>query len=143
MIPPDDSLQGDEAAFEEMAKLVAPEFSKREIVAAGKALAGSVPWDDDAYRVFQVAHNWREAFAYPMHRVRLELRGRISRNGGIGLTAARLRRMQSIRRKLRKGNLSLYQMQDIGGCRAILPDISKVNEIVSAYRDGFGRHNLH
>lgn len=103
-----------------MADFVKPEHSKSEVVSAGKALAGPIAYGPDAYQVFGIAHNWRAAFAFPMHAIRQDLRGKVRRGGGTGLTAARLKRMASIRRKLKSSQVSLYQMQDIAGCRAIL-----------------------
>jgi len=58
-----------------------------------------------------------------------------------GVTAARLKRMQSIRRKLRRIGLHLNQLQDLGGCRAILARISDVNALVGVLRDR-SRHEL-
>ena len=49
-----------------------------------------------------------------------------------GITAARLKRMHSIRRKLRRIGLNLSQLQDLGGCRAILPNMSSLGDLSDA-----------
>lgn len=60
-----------------------------------------------------------------------------------GITAARLKRMQAIRKKLRRPNfsLNLSQVQDLGGCRAILSSMDEVRALVGALRDR-SRHEL-
>ena len=52
-----------------------------------------------------------------------------------GDMASRAKRMQSIRRKLADTTLNLDQMQDLGGCRAILGDIDGVNRLVERIRE--------
>lgn len=125
-----------------MAEFELPNHSKSEIVAAGKMLRGNIilPVNEDALEAFRIAHNWRSSYALVMHRVRHELRGKVVRQGGHGLTAARLKRMTSIRRKLSKGNISLYQIQDIAGARAILPTMKDVERVTRYYLDGDTPH---
>jgi len=126
-----------------MAEFDEPKHSKREVVNAGKLLARNIyKVDDDVREAFKIAHNWRSAYAYPMHRLRHELRGKIARGGGKGITAGRLKRMISIRRKLSSGALSLYQMQDIAGVRAVLSSIDEVNRISGLFEDGATQHRL-
>lgn len=58
--------------------------------------------------------------------------------GGIsGDMAARPKRMESIRRKLRESSTKLDQMQDIAGCRAIMDDIAGVRELTWRLREKF------
>jgi hypothetical protein len=48
-----------------------------------------------------------------------------------GVSAARLKTMPSIRRKLRlKPRLELHTLQDLGGCRVILENMAEVNSLV-------------
>ena len=47
----------------------------------------------------------------------------------VGITAARLKRMQSIRKKLRIRPENLTQIQDLAGCRVIVPSIDDVKRI--------------
>jgi hypothetical protein len=111
-------------------------YLKREIVQSGKLLRETLPEaSDEVLQAFRVAHDWRAAHAYPMHRIRHELRGKIRRDGGSGLTAGRVKRMASIRRKLSSSPVSLYQMQDLAGIRAILPKILTVRNRVVGWRN--------
>ncbi|MCA1300717.1 RelA/SpoT domain-containing protein [Stappia indica] len=123
--------------------------SKREIVTAGKILQERLIEEKikiiekrrnmTVLEAFRIAHNWRDAHMRPLLRVRQELSGRIRRIEYGAVTAARMKRMASIRKKLQRP-LTLYQIQDIAGCRAILRSMKEVNKIVKFYRDGESRH---
>ncbi len=58
-----------------------------------------------------------------------------------GLTVARLKQMPSIRGKLRRIDSNLRQLQDLGGCRAVLPTIEDARALVSAMTEA-SRHAL-
>jgi hypothetical protein len=122
-------------AQDDMADLVAPEFSKRQVVEAGARLKGQYPQvSAELLEAFKIAHNWRACHILPMRHLRAELVGKVKKVGGDALTAARLKRMASIRAKLRRAPHNLYQMQDIGGCRAIVADQNAVNALLALYR---------
>ena len=107
-------------ADSDMAQYVEPLFSKREVVDAGKALAGNIPYGEEAIQVFRVAHNWRGV-------VRVLDASSTARTSGKG-SATWLCRTDGRSsetygfdpRKTKRGNLTLYRMQDIGGCRAMV-----------------------
>jgi hypothetical protein len=115
------------------------EYSMKAVVRAGDVIKDEVQWSEDRRRelleVFSIANNWREAHAYPMFRMRHELIGRMRGAKVPGLTVARLKRMPSIRKKLRKIPHKLNQIQDIAGCRAVLPSIADARRLVSHLRD--------
>lgn len=109
-------------------------FSKSQLVAAGKAVVGPNPEvTDDLIEALRVARAWREAHLEPMRRVRLSVAGRVRSVARGGISAGRLKRFQSIRRKLKSGRVSLYQMQDIAGARAIVPSMKHVERVTEAY----------
>lgn len=119
----------------------------RDVRRAGEALRGDLIWTDDTAEsireVFRVANNWRDSHAYPMNRMRYELGGQIRRcqiSGGI--TVARLKRMPSVRRKLRKISSHLNQIQDLAGCRAVLPTMDDVRSVIASLRTS-SKHELH
>jgi (p)ppGpp synthase/HD superfamily hydrolase len=58
-----------------------------------------------------------------MQSVRASVRSHMRRASIPGDMASRPKRMSSIRRKLADTTIKLDQMQDLGGCRAILNDI--------------------
>jgi Region found in RelA / SpoT proteins len=113
------------------------EYSGKAVIRAGKVIAGDLVWNDETEpkirEAFQIANSWRNSHAYPMHSVRSQVIWHMHKNGLQGTSAARLKRMQAIRRKLRREDISLHinQLQDLGGVRAILRSIAEVRELVS------------
>lgn len=121
------------------------DFDLNDVKQAGKAIAGDLPWTEDSapdvLRAFQIANNWRDAHAYPMRSIRLSVAWYMRALQIEGVTAARLKRMQAIRRKLRRLPLGLNKLQDLGGCRAILPTIEDVSLLVDVLKNRT-RHHL-
>lgn len=117
-------------------------FSKSQIVRAGKLVGGAhAEPTAELIEAFNTAHAWRAAHVQPMRLMRAEL-GRVARKlDGEALTAARLKRMSSIRKKL-KANRTLYQIQDISGCRAIMSSIADVRAVQAHFDGGGTRHEV-
>lgn len=123
-------------------ELEAPRFSKKAVERAGKLLRGRIEAVDDEVRdAFRVAHNWRNSHVLPMRRLRAELSYKAKRANPESVTAGRLKRMRSMRRKLARLPYTLYQMQDIAGCRAIVASIDDVQNMLASY-EREARHEL-
>jgi hypothetical protein len=91
--------------------------------------------DEEWGEAYLAVSNWRASHAYPLFSFYMTLRRRATKVHAQAVVAQRLKRMVSIFRKLRnKPDMKLSQMQDIGGCRAILPSISNVRELEEVYR---------
>lgn len=120
------------------------EFSMGAIDRAGRVLATEIPSEsvcDEAVRLaFKTAHNWRMAHAYPMIAERMRL-GHIATGGYV--TAGRVKRMTSIRKKLKRGSASLRGMQDLAGCRAVMPSVSECYRVYEAYRGDASQSRFH
>jgi hypothetical protein len=127
----------------ELMELEVQLYSKREISNAGKLLAGTIPAsamnDAEVRQAFKIAWNWRNSHILPMRKLRAELSRKAKLVNPLAVAAARPKRMKSIRLKL--DGRSLYDIQDIAGCRAIMPTIAEVRSVLSAYEDG-ARHVL-
>jgi hypothetical protein len=138
-----DSIVGsipDELVVRPVSEFPKFEYSMKDVLRAGEALAGDLIWapesEDRIREVFKIANSWRDSHAYPMRKLRYELIGKIRRAQIIGgQTAARLKRMLSIRSKLKRLPGKLNQMQDLAGCRAILPTMQDVNAVIECLRD--------
>ncbi|HYD26937.1 RelA/SpoT domain-containing protein [Brevundimonas sp.] len=119
-----------------------PKHSKREINAVGEKLRGFLPYpySDETVQIFRTVHELRLAHVEPMRRARRELSTAARKLSESGLTAGRLKRISSIRNKLRRTPLTLYDIQDIGGCRAIMPDMDSVRALVGFYDGGSSRY---
>ena len=116
-------------------------YTINDVRQAGKDLAQTLVWNDETAesirRTFAVAHNWRDSHGYPMSRFRGILAGQVKRHKSEGEAevVARLKRMPSIRQKLTKQQWPLDKIQDLAGCRAIVPCIKDAR--------GRGRHAWH
>jgi hypothetical protein len=122
------------------------EYSMKEVRRAGEALAGDISWtpgrDAEIKETFKVANNWCDSHAFPMRKLRLELIARMGREDLPGITAARLKRMPSVRRKLRVQGWTLNQVQDLAGVRAIVTGIDAVKTLVASYA-AVTKHDLY
>lgn len=119
---------------------VAPAFSRSQVDRAGRRLRlnDTSPANEEAREILA---NWRAAHAFPLNTMQVNLRQRARRVDSDALIAQRLKRETSIVRKLgRSGQMRLTQMQDIGGCRAVLKSADEVDELFEIYRDHPGNH---
>lgn len=102
--------------------------SNEQLNKAGKILRDNKA-DKEAY---SIVSNWRALHNYPLSHFRRSLYRRIEGNNKEKkyLTAQRLKRMPTIIDKLfRESKLELSRMQDIGGVRAILPNVKEVRDL--------------
>jgi ppGpp synthetase/RelA/SpoT-type nucleotidyltranferase len=119
-------------------------YSISQVKNAGKIIAAFNPHppSDQVRAAFQLAHDWRTAHIVPMRSARTELKA-IARQASVETeTAGRLKRFQSIRRKLRRRPQSLYAIQDIAGCRAIVGSVEAVDTLAAFYRARGSRYEL-
>jgi len=110
-------------------------YSTEEIASAGKVLAGDLSAFGDEVPshirdAFLVANNWRDAHAYPMRSIHASVRHHIRKNDFDAITGARLKRMQAIRRKLRRISVKFHKLQDLGGCRVIVATIAEARSLI-------------
>lgn len=115
-----------------------PEYSREEVNEAGRLLIDPKRWDDlgDIEHMFGVINNWRAAHNFPLNTIHVTLRQRSRKIDPEAVTAQRLKRLSSIRSKLRREeNMKFSQMQDVGGCRAVLRDMESLRELLEKYRE--------
>lgn len=62
------------------------------------------------------------------------LKGRAKKIDKTAVIAQRLKRLPSIRAKLQREPMRLPQMQDIGGCRAIVKDTAALNSLIEVFK---------
>jgi hypothetical protein len=111
-----------------------PLYTIQEVNAAGRRMADVERWDDETYKAVLIIDNWRAAHAYPLNSFHITLKNRVSKVCDGSVTAQRIKRLESIAFKLvNEKNMKLSQMQDIGGCRAVLQTIDQVYEMRDAY----------
>lgn len=107
------------------------EHSKKEIGRAGDRLVASTQQsetynDDD----INILHSWRMAHLYPLQQIKFYLEREALLINEKTITSSRIKRTPSIISKLvRFPGMKLHKMQDLGGCRAILADVSEVYKL--------------
>jgi hypothetical protein len=107
-------------------------FSKGRIDRAGRALLTMPPDDPAREAEVAVVDNWRACHAYPLQVIKMTLLRRAKKIDSRALIAQRLKRRPSIEIKLRDNpRMQLSQMQDLGGCRAVLSSVAHVRKLVA------------
>lgn len=118
---------------------IAPKFSKKQIDKAGKTIASSDSSADEQQKALEILNNWRSSHAYPLQVITSNLR----RNNPNAIVVQRLKRLDSITGKLKRfPQMSLYRMQDLGGCRVIVNSIDEVYNSINKYKTSRIRHIL-
>jgi hypothetical protein len=116
------------------------EYSNRLVDSAGRTLISGGFLDDATAAVIG---NWRAAHSFPLNTLQIGLRERAHRFDETALISQRLKRLSSIAAKLRLlQSLKLSQMQDIGGCRAVVKSVRQVNQIAKDFKGSSVRHAL-
>src|SRR6266542_3571161 len=136
-----------------------PQYSKSQIDAAGSILVaddfprvdatGEVIGDHSLVlqieQAFAIINNWRSSHSFPLNTLQIGLRRLSKQVDPNSLVAQRIKRLSSIELKLRRfSTMKLSQMQDIGGCRAVVRSVRDVDAlvIVSLYRGSNIKHKL-
>lgn len=116
---------------------VVPNFSRKKVSKAGNTLITSDPQSAEFIEAFDLLNHWRACHAYPINTFQATLRQRLRKNNlADAVVAQRLKRTPSILSKLRRNpGMQMARMQDIGGLRAILSNISQVEKITQDYLD--------
>lgn len=119
---------------------IQPDFSRGEVDRAGHDLILPTGQRKDLAHDLEVIDNWRSSHSYPLQVIKMNL---LHRADGIArrhrskvLITQRLKRLESIAIKLadpKNPHMQLTQMQDIGGCRAVLRSMNQVRELLAVY----------
>lgn len=119
---------------------VTPQYGRGRVDAAGRTLA--LPQASSTYdEALDIINNWRSSHGFPLNTIQIGLRKRARRVSADALVAQRIKRLSSIRLKLVDNpHMALSQMQDIGGCRAVVPNIGKVWELVRLHESASHKH---
>jgi ppGpp synthetase/RelA/SpoT-type nucleotidyltranferase len=123
-----------------------PRYNRETVNRAGKALVREMkepdePWSSEERwaawsNAIDVINNWRSSHGYPLNTFQMNLR-KSARSIDPGADIAqRTKRLQSIATKLdRFRQMKLTQMQDIGGCRAVVKSVADVRALAKFYQD--------
>ena len=123
----------------QITKWETPKYSKRQIDRAGKIISNPNSTKQEEQEALEILNNWRSSHAYPLQVIASNLR----RKNPYAIVVQRLKRLDSITGKLvRFPEMSLYRMQDLGGCRVIVDSINQVYEAINKYKNSRIRHIL-
>jgi hypothetical protein len=90
--------------------------------------------EEELILAFDVLENWRAAHAFPLNTFQVVLRRRAHEVDSEALVAQRLKRVPSILKKLEdRPSMRLAQMQDIGGCWAVLRTVRMAQRLRDNY----------
>jgi len=123
-----------------------PEYSRTEVNKAGELLVDSSSTDDQKEWALTVINNWRTSHNFPLNTFQRRLRDIAKKINPDSLIAQRIKRFASIKLKLQlQPSMKMSQMQDLGGCRAIMKDIQELDSMVEIYKHHSRgiKHTLH
>ena len=111
---------------------------------AGSTLIRKRSTPDQVACAIKIINEWRMAHAFPLNTMQMRLRNKaleIDRRSPF--VSQRIKRLPALESKLRRlKNVKLSQMQDIGGCRAVVASKNRVESLSSSFRSGRIRHQL-
>lgn len=107
-------------------------YSKRQIRAAGNALAAGNLSDAEREQALHIIGHWRAAHIEPLHKT-LSILERVCEQDEDTVLVSRLKRIETTINKLRRPehNFILTTLRDIAGCRLIVPTEEDVRQIAS------------
>ncbi|NMG37022.1 (p)ppGpp synthetase [Azoarcus sp. TTM-91] len=118
-------------------------YSRAAVDRAGRTLLNKAPEPGELEDALDVLANWRSSHAFPLNTITMDLRQKARRVQPAALVVQRLKRARSILAKLSKeSSMRLTQMQDIGGCRAVVQTIDEVYTLRDAYRRSKSLHEF-
>lgn len=120
-----------------------PEHSRAAVNAAANVWLSGQSSQQDKDDALRIVNNWRGSHAFPLNTFQMGLRRRGARISNDFIVAQRIKRLSSIGLKLKiRDSMKLSQMQDLGGCRAIMEDVIQIRELVASFRNGDLKHKL-
>ncbi len=123
-----------------MTQLEITEISKSKINNAAIILSYNNPHSTaEINNALEIVNSWKAIHSYPLQVFKKRLKNVSEKIDKNALSAQRLKRVSSILKKLKrkyndnKPTMKLTQMQDIAGCRVIMPNIKQVRELYDKY----------
>jgi hypothetical protein len=123
-----------------------PEYSRSEVNRAGEILIDPNATEQQREWALIVIDNWRTSHHFPLNTFQIRLRDVAKKINQDSLIAQRIKRLASIKLKLElQRDMKMSQMQDLGGCRAIMKDVQELDQLVDIYkhRSRGIKHTLH
>jgi len=111
-------------------------YSKKRVDKAGRDIRHGCD-DDVRNESIRIIQNFRAVHLYPLMLIKNHLTRAVKKESKKAIVARRLKRLPTIIDKLERPTLDgkkdnaikLTRMQDIGGCRAIVPNLNQLNSL--------------
>lgn len=134
----------EDVLFEEDMEWAKPQYSRKEVNWAGSSLVSDVELKEaESDHAIDIVNNFRVAHAFPLNTLQNRLRTQANNIDGNSIVAQRLKRLSSIYAKLdRFPQMELWDMQDIGGCRAVINTLDAIDQLVETFKSSSIRHKL-
>jgi ppGpp synthetase/RelA/SpoT-type nucleotidyltranferase len=135
----------EDVLFEEDMEWAKPQHSRKEVNWAGSCLFSVAETLDEREfeHALDIVYNFRLAHAFPLNTIQNRLRIHAKRIDRKSIVAQRLKRFSSILAKLERfPTMELWDMQDIGGCRAVVKNLDCIEQLVEAFKSSSIRHKL-
>ena len=114
---------------------ISKKYSGKQVTKAGEILLNGNIDKTEIESSMDVLSYWRFSYEKPLSEAFEILKDITLKVDKSAIFAKRLKRYVSIVYKLKRfQNMTLRNMQDIGGCRAIVPNIKKLNKVVRELR---------
>ncbi len=119
------------------------EYTKSEIDKAGQRVLNPEISNEERKECLKIIDNWRAAHAFPTNTFTINLKKNVSNIPG-AIVVQRLKRLNTIIDKLERfPTMKLSRMQDLGGCRVIVPTNDDVYFVIEKLRHSRIRHIEH
>lgn len=116
-----------------MTNWVVPEHSRSQVKRAGELIGAGSVGQADYHDARAKISNFRSAHGYPLLSVYMHVRNKANQLSAEAVVARRMKRLPTILDKLeRYPTMNVARMQDLGGCRVILWEVSEVYALVEA-----------
>jgi ppGpp synthetase/RelA/SpoT-type nucleotidyltranferase len=120
------------------------DYSKKHVDFVGDFLANRVKLQENSIEeqnAFNTFNNWRLSHAYPMHIIMKNIKRMALNISSSAICVQRLKRVRSIIIKLmRFPKMKLSRIEDVGGCRIVMPDVELARKLAEYYISKNKRH---
>ncbi len=140
-----DQVNGEDEGSEDEMSGAIPLYSRKRVDAAGATLIATdrLIMMNELDSALNIINNWRSCHSVPLNIVRRTLRINSIKIDRSALVSQRIKRLSSIAAKLQlHSDMKLCQMQDIGGCRAVLKNVQIVTDLANFYEKSQTQNEL-
>lgn len=119
-------------------------YSKNNVDRVGEILRGKrkvQEYSQEEVEAFNTFSNWRASHAYPLHIIMKNIKKIAVKISPDAICVQRLKRVRAIIIKLERfPEMKLSRIEDVGGCRIVMPDVALARKLADQYVSKNKRH---